>query len=723
MANNSLLRLRVTVADIPRLKAAIGQLSNDLGGLSLKSGDKLWFQGMVIEVLETDPPRGLTVGVRTEVKIRSSHEPVPIACAACGQAADSAALQCIRCAAELPLIVLGQAPTAPQPEVPAKPIAKHLAEPLLPPETSTAAAKPQAIPAQKGAGLWIALALVIAAMVGGGAWWFLVPGAPPSGRQVMAPKPAPKPTPLPEPEPEPVHEPFTYLKKYDSKYLSSVIPSDPKLGKAIKKLFGSSYGLFKDNFQTQVPLKALKNLMRARGFRKHHGGDSLVVLLLWFDGEFQALVVPPKSKAYYFGPQPGQGKGADIKINYLRRTWELDARKYNQELQERVRRCLPIVSLSRNSFTNTLGMKFVLLNPGSFMMGAAPNDKTARKADHPRHQVEISEPYLMQTTEVTRAQWKMMMGTEPWKHQYQARQNCPQCPATHVTWEEARTFIRRLNMREGWKRYTLPTEAQWEYAARAGGQGRYGFSDSPKDLGRYAWYKDNTYTNRLSHTQPVGGKRPNAWGLNDMLGNVDELCADYYQPGYYGFSPRRDPTGPTSGKRVVIRGGNSETSSPYLTVSRRDEVKPCTRQSRTGFRMVMKLEAGGLPDRLPRPRPVPKWLPKREQDRRLFNTVWKVSCQGWDGPADFIRLRSDGLLDSGGESGRHWKKREDMNWWVKHSQLYIGRFNEYEIYRFPLKLNRSKLEGIADSGYFHCTARLEGRVAKCLLVRVPGGAQ
>ncbi len=739
MAENNLLRLAVSAGDIPRLKQAISQLSADLAGQLLIPGDRLLFNGMLIEVLQTEPGTGLKVDTETEVKIRTSEEPVSVACATCGQDQTSSALQCDQCGANLPLMQLGQAaptpappppvettaaevqePKEPEPVTPEPPQPSRATEPSIPPPPSPAVKQTQTPKAKKGIAGWVTLAAVIIALAGGTAWWFL-------DQDASRPKFRPsirnaKPKPLPKPKP--AEQPYAYLKKYDGEHLYRVLRSDAKLADGIKKLFGGQYDLFKDNFQTQGAMKAFKHLLRAQGFRKHRGGDSVTLLLLWFDGGFQALVIPPKGRAYYFGPPTGQGEKSDRKITYLRKTWQLEGKRYTRDMRERARRCLPkapVQTSSGNSFTNSIGMKFVLVPAGSFVMGASPQDKIADKNERPLHRVELSSPFLIQTTEVTRTQWIKIMGTEPWKHQHQSKKDCPQCPATHVTWEEAKAFAKRLNLREGWKRYKLPTEAQWEYAARAGGKGRYGLSDSTKQLGQYAWYKANSTTNRISYIQPVAKKKPNAWGLYDTLGNADEICLDYFQEDYYRKSPQRDPKGPSKSKAVAVRGGDCATSAKYLTVSRRSDIMPCANDRRYGFRLIMSAGPGGVPEEPPKIRPVPKWRSERKQDRRFFNSKWKTRCQGWDGPPDYIRLCPDGLVDHGGEKGVSWRKMKDMSWWVQNNNLYVARRNEYEIYRFPPKPKRSELKGTAVSGYFYCRSKRDGRVTKCWMKRVSGG--
>jgi formylglycine-generating enzyme required for sulfatase activity len=188
-------------------------------------------------------------------------------------------------------------------------------------------------------------------------------------------------------------------------------------------------------------------------------------------------------------------------------------------------------------------MKLVLIRPGKFMMGS-PDSEEGHKADEgPQHQVTISKPFYMGVTEVTQAQFEAVMGTNPSKFKG------PTNPVESVTWDEAVEFCRRLSEKTG-KTFRLPTEAEWEYACRAGTKTRFSFGDSESVLGDYAWCTSNSG----GKTHPVGQKKPNAWGLYDMHGNVWEWCADWF--GDYSSGSSTDPQGPGSGGSRVLRGGS-----------------------------------------------------------------------------------------------------------------------------------------------------------------------
>ena len=200
---------------------------------------------------------------------------------------------------------------------------------------------------------------------------------------------------------------------------------------------------------------------------------------------------------------------------------------------------------TRDVFTNSIGMKFVLIPAGSFTMGS-PSDEPGRDSDERQHRVTISKPFYLQTTEVTQGQWRRVMGNNP-----SYFKNCgDDCPVEQVSWNDAQEFIRKLNQMEGIDKYRLPTEAEWEYAARAGSTTRYYFGDDESSLGRYAWYSRNSG----KRTHPVGQKRPNAWGLYDMHGNIWEWCQDWI--GDYPSGHVIDPKGPSSGEFRVLRGGS-----------------------------------------------------------------------------------------------------------------------------------------------------------------------
>ena len=194
-------------------------------------------------------------------------------------------------------------------------------------------------------------------------------------------------------------------------------------------------------------------------------------------------------------------------------------------------------------------MEFVWIEPGRFQMGS----DTGRKDEGPAHEVEISRGFWLGKYEVTQDQWKSVMDDEPWSGRARVESN-PSHPAVIISWDEVQEFIGRLNAEAGEELYRLPTEAEWEYACRAGTQTRWSFGDDESLLTEHAWYHGNNYP--TEGAKAVGGKLPNPWGLYDMHGNVWEWVQDWYDEEYYDRRERDDPQGPTSGLGRVIRGGH-----------------------------------------------------------------------------------------------------------------------------------------------------------------------
>lgn len=213
------------------------------------------------------------------------------------------------------------------------------------------------------------------------------------------------------------------------------------------------------------------------------------------------------------------------------------------------------------TFKNTIGMEFVLIPEGTFMMGSPRGE--GDMDERPRHKVTISRPFYMQTTEVTQRQWKALLGTNPSKFKGD------DLPVEQATWEDAQEFVRKLNAKEGTDKYRLPTEAEWEYACRAGNEGKWTFGNDESSLGEYAWYSGNSG----GKTQPVGKKRPNAWGLYDMHGNVYEWCQDLFGV-YSSISPKVDPKGPSRGEERILRGGSWDEDWEKTRCAYRNKCRP-----------------------------------------------------------------------------------------------------------------------------------------------------
>ena len=213
-------------------------------------------------------------------------------------------------------------------------------------------------------------------------------------------------------------------------------------------------------------------------------------------------------------------------------------------------------------------MEFVWVPAGEFRMGSTSSE--AGDSEQPVTRVRISRGYWLGKYEVTQAEWQAVMGSNPSEFS-----GCGNCPVDTVSWDDVQGFIRRLNTLSGGTRYRLPTEAEWEYAARAGTSGdRYG------NLDAIAWYDENSG----DRPHPVGRKAPNAWGLYDMLGNVWEWVADWY--GDYPGGSVTDPRGPGSGSGRVLRGGSWSSYAGDCRAPNRVYASPGYRVSRYGFRLL-----------------------------------------------------------------------------------------------------------------------------------------
>jgi formylglycine-generating enzyme required for sulfatase activity len=222
---------------------------------------------------------------------------------------------------------------------------------------------------------------------------------------------------------------------------------------------------------------------------------------------------------------------------------------------------------------NSLGMEFVLIPAGTFQMGS--NDSDAYDNEKPVHTVRITQPFYLGKHEVTQGQWQAVMGSNPSHFT-----GDPSRPVENVSWDDVREFVRRLNGLEGGAMYRLPTEAEWEYAARAGTTSRWSFGDEVGQLGRYAWYDENAE----GQTHPVGQLQPNPWGLYDMHGNVWEWVQDWY--GKYASGTVVNPAGPSSGSDRVYRGGSWRYTVRFCRSAFRYYDAPGFRLDNVGFRLL-----------------------------------------------------------------------------------------------------------------------------------------
>ena len=220
-------------------------------------------------------------------------------------------------------------------------------------------------------------------------------------------------------------------------------------------------------------------------------------------------------------------------------------------------------------------LEFVLIPAGMFIMGSPVNEQK-RGEDEKQHQVTISKPFYMQTTPVTQGQWQRIMGyNHSW---FKGDLNLP---VEQVSWNNVQEFIQKLNQKEMTDKYRLPTEAQWEYAARAGTTTMFYTGDSEEYLARAAWYAKNSE----NRTHPVGQKTPNAWGLYDMLGNVAEWVQDFF--GDYPNGSAVDPEGPLNGFERINRGGSWYYNATQCRCANRRSNSPKYENNKfVGFRLI-----------------------------------------------------------------------------------------------------------------------------------------
>ena len=233
--------------------------------------------------------------------------------------------------------------------------------------------------------------------------------------------------------------------------------------------------------------------------------------------------------------------------------------------------------------TNSHGMTLRLIPPGTCLIGSP--DGQGDEHERPQHKVQITKPFRLGTTPVTQQQYRKLMGTIPWKGRSCVKEG-DQVAATYVTWEDAADFCRLLSEHEE-RTYRLPTEAEWEYACRAGTTTKYSFGDSDGRLEVFAWFSGHR---QGDYAHQTGLKQANPFGLLDMHGNVWEWCQDWYDSKYYAKSAEKDPAGPASGSSRVLRGGSWLNESAGLRSADRRGRTPDYRSSTIGFRVVCELE-------------------------------------------------------------------------------------------------------------------------------------
>lgn len=219
------------------------------------------------------------------------------------------------------------------------------------------------------------------------------------------------------------------------------------------------------------------------------------------------------------------------------------------------------------------GMKLNKIKAGCFMMGSHPQEKHAEADETPLHRVCLGE-YYIGIHEVTQQEWTKVMGYNP-----SIFQQCgADCPVENISWDDAVSFTKKLSETTG-KSFRLPTEAEWEYAAKEGGK----VTVTPSELNAVSWHKGNA----SGRSHPVGGKAPNGFGIYDMLGNVQEWCSDNYQFGYYSFSPMNSPKGADEDTRKALRGGSWVGDETKVRITNRRGIGSHGIGPYIGFRIVM----------------------------------------------------------------------------------------------------------------------------------------
>jgi formylglycine-generating enzyme required for sulfatase activity len=252
-----------------------------------------------------------------------------------------------------------------------------------------------------------------------------------------------------------------------------------------------------------------------------------------------------------------------------RRSEELE--KKRREAEEREKRERERAKSGRTKTITLPGgatMEMIYCAPGSFMMGS-PEDEEGRVDDEFLHQVTLTKGFWLGKYPVTQEQWESVMDYNP------SEDECDDCPVDSVSWEDCKEFIKEINSAKGLDA-RFPTEAEWEYACRAGTEGAYSGTGDLDDMG---WYDENSD----DETHPVGEKEPNAWGFHDMHGNVYEWCGDWY--GSYPHGVVTDPKGPSSGDYRVLRGGCWSYSAGDCRSASRGCNTPGSGNGDCGFRL------------------------------------------------------------------------------------------------------------------------------------------
>lgn len=283
-----------------------------------------------------------------------------------------------------------------------------------------------------------------------------------------------------------------------------------------------------------------------------------------------------KSNAFKFGVVAG------VVVLFVAGIWWYvsDSKKMRPRTQEQSLAEPETVETKRQPvITNSIGMRFSQIPAGSFTMGRQVLEE-GQNSDEIQNHVSITRPFYLQTTEVTQGQWKKVMGKNPSRF----RDCGKNCPVEQVSWNDIQDFIAKLNAKEGVIYYRLPSEAEWEYACRAGSTTIYSFGDDEEQLEKYAWFDRNSN----GKTHPVGTRKPNEWGLYDMYGNVWEWVEDDWHDNYEGAPNDGTPwiDNPRGTYRMLRGGGWSSGYYVAVSDSRSTRILPDEGTHHRGFRLA-----------------------------------------------------------------------------------------------------------------------------------------
>ncbi|MCB0804176.1 MAG: SUMF1/EgtB/PvdO family nonheme iron enzyme [Bacteroidales bacterium] len=227
-------------------------------------------------------------------------------------------------------------------------------------------------------------------------------------------------------------------------------------------------------------------------------------------------------------------------------------------------------------FTTYAGIHMVFVDGGKFKMGCTSEAGICESDELPVRDITVND-YFMSKYEITQNQWFVVMGEKPSKNR-----KCNDCPVDNVTWVEIQEFLAKLKEKTG-HNFRLPTEAEWEYAARGGNKSRSQTYSGAFEIDKAGWYDDNA----KNESHPVGQKEPNEIGLFDLSGNVWEWCSDWYQADYYNYGTNINPGGPETGEYKLLRGGSYLSKERYCTLSNRNKCTPDKSYKDFGFRIVL----------------------------------------------------------------------------------------------------------------------------------------